>query len=307
MDIMTDVAPGLHERLIRYAALRPCLNAFVDSRTPGSDQKENFCIIGPGVSENPSQHVHMAEPHGFNIGGARQTPGCMNSQHSHETAEIFVVHSGNWRFDFGENGGDAQVFVAPGDVISLPMHAFRGFTNVGGDSGFLWSLLGGDDPGRVLWAPQVFDLATHHGLILLKTGQLVDTIAGEIAPAGIPPMPRTTSCDIARLRRIAPSEAEAMVFRGAVDRSAGELPVIGPAALLHADEVRLVRLRLTSNLDRLDRPGTPEVLFVHEGLVTVARGDDELTLRPGDTLSVPAGPAYRLTAASATLFAASRA
>ncbi len=63
---------GIEGRLVRYADLRPCTNAFVDTRTPGSDRKENFTIVGPGVSENPNQHVHIPEPHGFNIGAARQ-------------------------------------------------------------------------------------------------------------------------------------------------------------------------------------------------------------------------------------------
>ena len=58
---MTD----LSQRLIRYADLKPCLNAFVDTRSPGSDRKENFTLIGPGVSENPGQHVHIAERHGI--------------------------------------------------------------------------------------------------------------------------------------------------------------------------------------------------------------------------------------------------
>ena len=37
-------------RLIRYADLRPCRNAFIDTRSPGSEQKENFTLVGPGVS-----------------------------------------------------------------------------------------------------------------------------------------------------------------------------------------------------------------------------------------------------------------
>ena len=84
---------AMEQRVVRYADLRPCYNAFIDTRTPGSEAKENFTIIGPGVSENPEQHVHIAEPHGFNIGGARQPPGCVNSQHSHDTAEVFVAHT----------------------------------------------------------------------------------------------------------------------------------------------------------------------------------------------------------------------
>ena len=59
---------ALEDRVVRYRDLEPCTNAFIDTRTPGSDTKENFTIIGPGVAENPEQHVHIKEPHGFNIG-----------------------------------------------------------------------------------------------------------------------------------------------------------------------------------------------------------------------------------------------
>ena len=174
----------LAKRIVRYAELKPCTNAFVDTRTPGSDKKENFTIIGPGVSENPDQHVHIPEPHGFNIGGARQPPGCLNSQHSHETAEVFIVHSGRWRFMWGVNADDGEVELGVGDTISIPIHMFRGFENIGDETGFLFAVLGGDDPGKVTWAPKVFDLAQHYGLVLLKGGRLIDTTVGETVPAG---------------------------------------------------------------------------------------------------------------------------
>ena len=70
----------LTERLVRYEDLRPCLTAFIDTRSPGSDQKENFTIIGPGVAENPEQHVHITLPHGFNIGGARPRMAILREQ-----------------------------------------------------------------------------------------------------------------------------------------------------------------------------------------------------------------------------------
>src|SRR4028119_1005497 len=195
---------ALEARVVRYRDLIPCRNAFVDSRTPGSDAKENFTIIGPGVAENPEQHVHITEAHGFNIGGARQPPRCINSQHSHDTAEVFVVHTGEWRFTFGEHGEDAQVDAGPGDIVSFPVRAFRGFENIGETTGFLWSVLGGDDPGRVLWAPQVFEMAAEYGLVLLENGALIDTTLGQTAPPGVEPMPRTSPEAMARLRRMRP-------------------------------------------------------------------------------------------------------
>ena len=129
----------LSHRLVRYDDLRPCTSAFIDARTPGSDRKENFTIIGPGVAENPDQYVHINIPHGFNIGAARQPPRCINSQHSHQTAEVFIVHSGSWRFNTGEHGTDGYVDLHAGDVISIPTNVFRGFENIGDAIGFLFA------------------------------------------------------------------------------------------------------------------------------------------------------------------------
>ena len=95
----------MQARIVRYGDLKPCKTAFIDAHTPGSDQKENFTIIGGGVSESPDQHVHIALPHGFNIGAAGQPPKCRNSLHSHRTAEVFFVLSGALAFFLGSLGG----------------------------------------------------------------------------------------------------------------------------------------------------------------------------------------------------------
>jgi hypothetical protein len=60
----------MEARIVRYGDLRPCKTAFIDAHTPGSDQKENFTIIGGGVSEASDQHVHIQETPGFNVGAA---------------------------------------------------------------------------------------------------------------------------------------------------------------------------------------------------------------------------------------------
>ncbi len=60
----------MEARIVRYGDLKPCKTAFIDAHTPGSNQKENFTIIGAGVSESPDQHVHIRETPGFNIGAA---------------------------------------------------------------------------------------------------------------------------------------------------------------------------------------------------------------------------------------------
>ena len=288
-------AADMERRVVRYRDLRPCYNAFIDTRTPGSEAKENFTIIGPGVSENPDQFVHIAEPHGFNIGGARQPPACVNSQHSHDTAEVFVVHSGEWRFDLGEHGDDAQVVLHPGDVISLPTGMFRGFTNVGDDVGYLFAVLGGDDPGRVLWAPQVFDMAADYGLVLLENGRLIDTTAGQVIPEDARPMPRTSPGQVAALARATAADAERLVWRARDGH--GTTPVIGQGAVINGPHpFTLDRIDLSSNATTgIGTASAPEVLFVHAGTLAVDWDGGALALRPGDTITVPLGVERRLS------------
>ena len=283
---------AMEDRVVRYTDLRPCYNAFIDTRSPGSEAKENFTVIGPGVSENPEQYVHIAEPHGFNIGGARQPPGCVNSQHSHDTAEVFVVHTGTWRFDLGEHGDDAQVELHPGDVISLPTAMFRGFTNIGEDSGYLFAVLGGDDPGRVLWAPDVFDMAAQYGLVLLENGQLIDTVAGQSVPTDARPMPRTSPQQVDALHRATANEAARLVWRAQDGDAARDLvtPVIGRHAVLswpHPFTLDRIDLDAGATLDAT--VAAPEVLFVQSGRMTVAWADGSVALGAGDTMTVPVG------------------
>jgi len=285
----------IEARVVRYADLRPCYNAFIDTRTPGSEAKENFTIIGPGVSENPDQYVHIAEPHGFNIGGARQPPGCVNSQHSHDTAEVFIVHSGNWRFNFGEHGDDAEVTVGPGDVISLPVKTFRGFTNVGDDIGFLFAILGQDDPGRVLWAPAVFDMAQEYGLVLLESGRLVDTIAGQELPPDARTMPVTSVSQVTQLKRVSQDEAERFVWRAG--ENGGVIAIIGKGGPLnwrHGFAVEQLDLEPAED-HRLRVANSPAVLFVHVGTLIVRGSEGQAELSPGDTITIPPGEDWNLS------------
>ncbi|MEO1405016.1 MAG: cupin domain-containing protein [Pseudomonadota bacterium] len=304
-DTMTSGALKLKHRVVRYGDLKPCFDAFIDTRTPGSDQKENFTIIGPGVSENPHQHVHIPEPHGFNIGGARQPPGCTNSQHSHDTAEVFYVHSGKWRFDLGEHGDDAQVILNPGDLISIPTQLFRGFQNIGDDTGFLWAVLGGDDPGRVLWAPKVFELAKEYGLVLLDDGMLIDNNKGESIPVGKQPMPVTTAEQISQLQVFDDGKLEACVARsdasgprGNFDHLDGvsETYLIGSGRMDWSHGFCLSTLRMEpGSMIPEHRIDQPDVWFVQSGSVAVDVDGDAITLSAGDTITVPRGAVRQIS------------
>ena len=165
---------SMRQRLVRRNEMVPCKSAFIDTHTPGSHLKDNFSIIGPGVTENTEQVVNIREPHGFNIGAAGQPPRIKNSLHNHFTAEVFMIHEGSFEIYWGLQG-ENRVTLHEGDVVSIPTHCFRGFENVGADYGFLFTVLGGDDTGGVEWAPQVFEAAEAHGLVLLEEHGVWDT------------------------------------------------------------------------------------------------------------------------------------
>ena len=295
---------SLGARIVRYSDLVPCRDAFIDTRSPGSDQKENFTIIGPGVAENPNQFVHITEPHGFNIGGARQPPGCLNSQHSHETVEVFYVHSGQWRFMTGEKADDAEVFMGPGDLIAIPTRTFRGFENVGTAAGFLWAVLGGDDPGHVMWAPYVFDMAKDYGLVLLEDGTLIDTARGESVPAGAKVMPVTSQEQVKGLMRVDTQALERCVLRSGTSRPAalfpdthgiserllvGSEPIAWPHGFTVTETTLAPQAALPAHILEV-----ADVWFVQQGEVEVTMAGQSARCAAGDTITIPAGQARGL-------------
>lgn len=295
---------SLEARIVRYADLAPCRDAFIDTRSPGSDQKENFTIIGPGVAENPNQFVHISEPHGFNIGGARQPPRCMNSQHSHETAEVFYVHTGQWRFMTGENAKDGEVFIGPGDLITIPTQLFRGFENVGDSSGFLWAVLGGDDPGHVLWAPYVFDMAKKYGLVLLEDGTLIDSAKGERVPQGARVMQVTTKDQVVSLQRVDSETLERSVVRSGEERPTGlfskidgifERVLVGAEPITWPHGFTVSEITLSSGAGLPSHAlNIPDVWFIQRGAVEVSMNGQAARCSDGDTITLPIGSARSL-------------
>ncbi len=297
--------------IVRYAELVPCRTAFIDSHTPGSDQKENFAIIGGGVSENPDQHVHIQATPGFNIGAAGQPPHCRNSLHSHTTAEVFFVLHGRWRFFWGRRGDAGSVVLEEGDVFSIPTGVFRGFENVGQDYGMMMAILGGDDAGGgVTWAPQVIEEARDHGLVLADNGRIYDTARGEALPQSFRPMPLLSDEELAHYAEPTPAEivphfvARHLDLRAlAADRP---VPVIGAHALI-ADRPGFELDFITERSLPPNRYTTPsvEVLLVHRGHWRLGWGERSELLAPGDTCAVAGGIERELAAAvsgSAGLF-----
>ncbi len=288
-------AEEMNARIVRYGDLIPCKTAFIDAHTPGSDQKENFTIIGGGVSESPDQHVHIADKIGFNIGAAGQPPKCRNSLHSHRTAEVFFVLKGRWRFFWGRWGNAGEVILNEGDIFNIPTGIFRGFENIGTDYGMIMAILGGDDAGGgVTWAPQVIEDAQDHGLVLGANGKLYDTKKGEALSDGVEPMPVLSEEELKTYPEPTTHDvvphyvARYYDMMALSDRQPAK--VIGPEAML--------RDRPGFDVELLSRDSLPSDAYVCETneVLMPMRGHWRLTwdggqtvLNPGDTCAIPPG------------------
>ena len=228
-------------RLIRRIDMVACKLAFIDCKMAGSIGKENYSLIGAGVTQSADQVVNITEPHGFSLGVAAMPPGTTNNLHVHFTAEVFMVFSGTWLFRWGGDGKDGEIIGRAGDVVSIPTWIFRGFSNVGDDSGWIFTALGGDDTGGIIWHPSILRTAAEHGLYLTKANMLVDTEAGGSAPPAEELLEPLDTATIASLRRfdeaamrhrLVPRDARSYSVRALLDSvlpgHASELaPVIG--------------------------------------------------------------------------------
>ena len=286
-------------QIVSYGELIPCKTAFIDAHTPGSDQKENFTIIGGGVSENPEQHVHIKTTPGYNIGAAGQPPKCRNSLHSHRTAEVFFVLSGRWRFFWGRYGTAGEVVLEEGDIFNIPTGIFRGFENIGSDYGMIMAILGGDDAGGgVVWAPQVIEDAANHGLVLGENGILYNTKVGEVLPEGIKPMPVMTDAMLAQIPETPIAEVLPYVARYwdmMALADAAPAKVIGAKSMIRdrpGFEVELINHK-TPDQGTYATP-VQETLMVMRGHWALSWSDGNAYLAAGDTAVVPAGLNHRL-------------
>ena len=291
----------MEKRMVRYGELIPCRTAFIDAHTPGSNEKENFTIIGAGVSESPDQHVHIRETPGFNIGAAGQPPKCRNSLHCHRTAEAFFVLKGRWRFFWGRYGTAGEVTLEEGDIINIPTGIFRGFENIGSDYGMIMAILGGDDAGGgVIWAPQVIEDARSHGLVLGENGQLYDTKVGMNLPNNVNPMPLLTDEELKTFPELTTKQvvpdyvARYWDMVALSDRE--PVKVIGENAMLKDRPGFEVELITRNSLgDKSQKSNRHNILMGMKGYWQVTWENKNMLVAPGDTLAIPPGLPYTLS------------
>ena len=310
----------LQRRHIRRSQYVSCDDAFIDVRLPGSTPKENYSIIGPGVTQNALQVINLREPHGFNIGAAGMAPGITNNLHLHFTAEVFIACEGRFTLRWGARGNEGEAVLEEGDVVCMPTWMFRGFSNSGdpahGRHGFLMTVLGGDDTGGIIWSPDVIARARATGLYLGRDNQLIDVPAGSPPPSDDLLLPLMPPDEVAQLRHWSETELlargvkpAARDFRHATLDSVlpGHgwqlAPVLGWGLSQHRDHRPAVAEPLGFSLEWLRVPpgqrsapftlDTQAVLVHASGPLAVAfnggRPEMRAALGAWDTLSLPAG------------------
>ncbi len=311
---MADLAES---RLIRRTDLVPCSLAFIDCKMPGSLLKQNYSIIGAGVTQSAEQVVNLDEPHGFALGVAAMPHGVTNNLHVHYTAEVFMVFRGEWRFRWGADGQDGEFVGRAGDVVSIPTWIFRGFTNIGADDSWIFTALGRDESGGVIWDPKILAGAADHGLYLTRENMMVDTSSGAAKPADDELMPPLTPEVIAGFRRYTAEEIAARVTTAEERRWSGRsllcsvlpgmqaelAPVIGPGmtqdrdatpkvANPHGFSVEWLRIE-PGNVVGPFRISPKQVLILQKGALEIELEKDgatsSVTAEPWDTFAAPAG------------------
>jgi mannose-6-phosphate isomerase-like protein (cupin superfamily) len=298
-----------------------CTVAFIDCKKPGSHLKENYSIIGPGVTSSDEQVINLPEAHGFNIGAAAMPNGITNNLHIHFTAEVFIVQQGEWTFRWGSKG-ENEVVGKAGDIVSVPTWIFRGFTNTGPDNGWLFTVLGGDNTGGVIFHPEIIREAAEYGLYISSENRLIDTSRGDQIPPEdrrIPPMP---DADVAELRDVSRAEMLSRIvtrdsrdFRPAfIDQAlptggAEIAPVIGfgitqnrnhvpPVTNPHGFSVEWLRLQPGQSVGSFTL-NDKMVLIAHEGRYRIDFNDGHdgsIEIDAWETYSIPAGVARTITA-----------
>jgi quercetin dioxygenase-like cupin family protein len=214
---MTSFSPEeLRSRFIPYSSLRYSTDAFIDYRIPGCGPKKNYALIGPGVSQNPNQPVSLREKHGFQVGGVAMPPGVTNPPHMHFTAEVFINTRGTFHLHWGFNPERFEYPLAEGDIASVPTWIYRGFESKGtanGDEGFMFTALGQDDTGGILWGAATLEAARQQGVHLTEDYQIIDEHLGGTWNDAMKRLQPMTPEEVSELRTWSPEQMRQRVVK----------------------------------------------------------------------------------------------
>ncbi|MFN0160099.1 MAG: hypothetical protein ACKVQQ_02650 [Burkholderiales bacterium] len=204
---------ALDARHIPFSSLHYTTEAFIDYCIPGCNPKYNYALIGSGVAQNPNQPVNLRDKHGFQVGAVSMPHGKTNPPHMHFTCEVFICVRGDWRIDWGFNPDASSAAIGTGDLVSVPTWIYRSFTNTGVDDGFMFTALGGDSTGGILWGPGTLAEAAQNGVYLTEDYRMIDVRRDGPLPPDVRLLEPMTPDEIAALRRWSPQQMIGRIVR----------------------------------------------------------------------------------------------
>jgi mannose-6-phosphate isomerase-like protein (cupin superfamily) len=160
----------MRKRIAVWKDLKSSAMPLVDAVLP-QYKREIFNVIGRGVTEDATMAVAIPDAQDFHMAIIKAQPGKGTGLHTHKTIEVFLVLSGTWSVQWGDDG-ENELTLGQWDVISIPTEIMRGFRNDGSEEAVLLSILGGTNPGKVGWNDSVLDAVKARGYALDEDGNI---------------------------------------------------------------------------------------------------------------------------------------
>lgn len=140
------------KNVFRFGHMPESSRAFVDAVMPGHN-RTLMGALGRGTSDEDLKHqVETAENYHIDI--IKADPGNGAALHSHDTEETFICLTGKWRVAWGDHG-EEHIDLDYLDGICCPPGVMRSFSNISTSNALLLSILGGREPGHVIWSESI--------------------------------------------------------------------------------------------------------------------------------------------------------
>ena len=152
--------------------------ALLSSVLPGH-RCEVASVLGHGMSEDRRHRAPIMTAQGFSVEWIRLEPGCSTGLHRLDESQVLLLAEGDWQISM--NRGDDQLDAKPatGSVVSVPVGAWRNFSNVGSGPATAAVVCGTDSPNHIEWDHDIVAAARDAGW--------VRDAAGKVAPLALLP------------------------------------------------------------------------------------------------------------------------
>jgi quercetin dioxygenase-like cupin family protein len=140
------------KNVFRFGQMPDSALAFIDAVVPGHN-RVLMSALGSGTADE-NLHPQVAHAENYHIDFIRAEPGNGAALHSHDSEETFICLTGKWRVSWGDNG-EEHTDLDYLDGICCPPGVMRSFSNISGSTALLLSILGGKEPGHVVWSKAI--------------------------------------------------------------------------------------------------------------------------------------------------------